>query len=132
MSGNGEISPEMEVLPLWRAVFCLDCEAISNTTHDECPSCKGRSVVSLSRMIGGSLIKEQPRSLEIVLFDITITVGMRQMHAEDLNRVLELLSSLIGRKLERAPASVHIDVAPSAPTIPAGKTLQASESDRAA
>lgn len=85
-------------------------------------------------MLGGSLIKERARSVghrENVLFDITITVGMRQMHAEDLNRVLDLLSSLIGQKLERAPASVHIDVAPTARTINAQKTLP-SESERAA
>lgn len=86
-------------------------------------------------MLGGSLIKERARNVgprEDILFDITITVGMRQLHAEDLNRVLDLLSSLIGQKLERTPASVHIEVAPTARTINAQRTLQAAESERVA
>ena len=116
-------------------MFCLDCEVISKSRHDECPSCKGRSVVSLSRILGGSLIKERAQSLgrrESILYDITVTVGMRHMHAEDLNRVLELLSSLIGQRLERAPASVHLEVAPTARTVAPQRTLQASEPERAA
>jgi hypothetical protein len=44
------------VLPLWNAVFCLDCEVISSSRGDECPACKSRSLVSLSRILGGSLL----------------------------------------------------------------------------
>ncbi len=61
-------------LPLWNAVFCLDCEVISNSRSDECPACNGRSLVSLARMLGGSLFahrQDQPQ--ENVLFDITVT-----------------------------------------------------------
>ena len=43
-------------LPLWNAVFCLDCEVISSSRGDECPACKSRSLVSLARMLGGSLL----------------------------------------------------------------------------
>jgi len=47
---------EAGVLPLWKAVFCLDCEVISDSRGDECPACKGRLLVSLARMLGGSLL----------------------------------------------------------------------------
>lgn len=104
-----------DVVPLCHAVFCVDCESISNAPGDECPSCKGRSLVSLGRMLGGSILGQQSHGLrqcESLSFDITITVGLQQMHAEDLNTALERLSHMVGPRLGRARASVHIDVEP--------------------
>jgi hypothetical protein len=112
--------PEPDVVPLCYAVFCLDCESISNTPRDECPSCKSRSLVSLSRMLGGSILEQQSNRLgqcASLSFDITITVGLQQMHAEDLNTALERLSHMVGPRLGRARASVHIDVEPKVDEI---------------
>jgi hypothetical protein len=62
MSSNGkqvsagtwnELQPD--VVPLGTAVFCLDCEAISNSRGAECKACGSRSLVSLARILGGSL-----------------------------------------------------------------------------
>ena len=106
---------EPDVVPLCYAVFCLDCEAISNTPRDECPSCKGHSLVSLARMLGGSILGQSPNRMgpcASLSFDITITVGLQQMHADDLNTALERLSAMVGPRLGRARASVHIDVEP--------------------
>ena len=105
---------DLDVVPLCHAVFCLDCESISNTPRDECPSCNGHSLVSLARMLGGSILGQQAgiRQCASLSFDITITVGLQQMHAEDLNTALERLSNMVGPRLGRARASVHIDVEP--------------------
>jgi hypothetical protein len=108
--------PEAEVLPLGNAVFCLDCEIISNSRRDECPACKSRSLVSLARMLGGSLLLHEARrsqECEDVLFDITITVELQRMHAKDLNTTLESLTNLIGPRLARGRASFHINVEPT-------------------
>jgi len=107
--------PAPDVVPLCYAVFCLDCESISNTPRDECPSCKSHSLVSLARLLGGSILGQQSDRMAQcanLSFDITITVGLQQMHAEDLNTALERLSNMIGPRLGRARASVHIDVEP--------------------
>ena len=69
-------------LPLWNAVFCLDCEVISNSRRDECPVCNGRSLVSLARILGGSLFahrERQSQEPEHALFDIAITVELQQI-----------------------------------------------------
>src|SRR5579864_8816463 len=90
------------VLPLWNAVFCLDCEVISRSRGDECPMCKSRSLVSLARMLGGSLLAHkayQSHTSETGLFDVTIAVELQQMHAEDLSTTVERLTSVIGPKL---------------------------------
>jgi hypothetical protein len=104
-------------LPLWNAIFCLDCEVISNSRGDECPVCNGRSLVSLARMLGGSLFahreqESQERGNE--LFDITITVELQQMYAKDLTTTLERLTGVIAPKLARDQATFRINVKPSA------------------
>ena len=103
------------VLPLWNAVFCLDCEVISSSRGDECAACKSRSLVSLARMLGGSLLAHRAQQeWESGLFDITITIELQQMHAKDLSTTVERLTSVIGPKLARDRASFHINVKPPA------------------
>ena len=107
---------DAEVLPLWNAVLCLDCEVISSSRGDQCVACKSRSLVSLARMLGGSLLahKAQPfREWESGLFDITITIELQQMRAKDLSTTVERLTGVIGPKLARDRASFHINVKPA-------------------
>jgi hypothetical protein len=101
------------VLPLSNAVFCLDCEVISSSRGDECAACKSRSLVTLARMLEGSLLAhraEQER--ESGLFDITITIELQQMHAKDLSTTVERLTGVLGPKLARDRASFRINVKP--------------------
>jgi hypothetical protein len=101
-------------LPLFNAVFCLDCEVISSSRSDECPVCKGRSLVSLDRMLGGSLLAYRAQQeRERGLFDITITLELQQMHAKDLSTTIERLTGVIGPNLAGDRASFHINVKPS-------------------
>ncbi len=108
------------VLPLWSAVFCLDCEVISSSRGDECAACKSRSLVSLARMLGGSLLAHRAQNFqewESRLFDITITVELQEMHAKDLSTTVERLTSVIGPKLARDRASFHVNVKPAVDKI---------------
>src|SRR5271169_132577 len=103
---------DARVLPLWKAVFCLDCEVISSSRGDECAACKSRSLVSLARMLGGSILAHRAQHFhewESELFDITITIALQQMHAKDLTTTLERLSSVIGPNLVQDRASFHIN-----------------------
>ena len=121
-------------LPLWNAVFCLDCEVISNTRSDECPVCSGRSLVSLARILGGSLFahrEHQSQECEHALFDIRITVELQQMDAKDLTTTLERLSTAIGPKLAREQAMFHIDVKPSPDRLKSQGLLRFPERDAA-
>ena len=107
---------DRDLLPLWNAVFCLDCEVISTSRGDECPACKSRSLVSLERMLGGSLLAhraQQGQEAETGLFDITITVELQQVHARELSTTVERLTGVIGPKLARDRASFHLNVKPA-------------------
>jgi hypothetical protein len=104
------------VLPLWNAVFCLDCEVISSSQGDECPACQSRSLVSLARMLGGSLLAhkaQHSQECESGLFDITIVVELQHVHAKDLTATVERLTGVIGPKLARDRASFYINVKPA-------------------
>jgi len=103
-------------LPLWNAIFCLDCEVISNSRGDECPVCNGRSLVSLARILGGSLFAHRERLSQEsarALFDVTIAVELQQMDARELTATLERLTGVIGPKLAREQAKFHVEVKPS-------------------
>jgi hypothetical protein len=111
---------DARAVPLWNAVFCLDCEVIGSSRGNECPACKSRSLVSLARMLGGSLLAHRAQhshECESTLFDITITVELQQMHAKDLSTAVERLTSVIGPKLARDRASFHINVKPAVDKI---------------
>jgi hypothetical protein len=47
--------PDLVLVALGRAMLCLDCEIISNCKGDECPACRGHSLLSLTKILGGSL-----------------------------------------------------------------------------
>jgi hypothetical protein len=44
----------IDTLPLVNAVLCADCEMISNSRGDSCVVCGSRSLLNLSRILGGS------------------------------------------------------------------------------
>ena len=102
-------------LPLLNAVFCLHCEVISNAQGDECLVCNGRSLVSLARILSGSLFAHRGCDSQgrNEFFDITITVELQQMYAKDLTTMFERLTTVIGPKLARDQATFHINVKPS-------------------
>jgi len=105
---------DLGILPLLNAVFCLDCEVISSSQNDECAACKSRSLVSLARMLGGSLLAYQAhQKRETELFDITITIDLQQMHAKHLSTIVERLTGVIGPNLAQDRASFHINVKPA-------------------
>src|SRR5215475_2868590 len=107
---------EATLLPLWNAVFCLDCELISGDSGGECPACKSRSIVSLSRILGGSLVAhriEKSQESGSGLFDITITVELLQMYAKDLTTVLERITNVIAPQLAQDKGTFHVHVRPT-------------------
>ena len=68
-------------------------------------------------MLGGSLLAHRAQQLqdsESVLFDVTITVELQQIHARDLSTTVERLTSVIGPKIARDRASFHVNVNPTA------------------
>lgn len=112
------IRPRSDVgtVSLKSAMLCVDCESVTSTRGDECPVCGSRAVLSLARMLGGSLLTqraERAATQENTLrFDLDVAIALKQMEAKDLNAVLEVMTSLIGPRLGRGGASFHVSVEP--------------------
>jgi hypothetical protein len=122
------------LLPLWNAVFCLDCEVISSGLGDECAACKSRSLVSLARLLEGSLLAHRAQQLQerdSRLFDITITIELQQLHAKTLSNTVERLTGVIGPKLAQERASLRINVKPAVDKLDLQPSLCFPERDAA-
>ena len=122
------------ILPLWNAVFCLDCEVISSGRDNECAACKSLSLVSLARMLEGSLLAHRAQHLqgrEGGLFEITFTIELRQMPANTLSTTVEMLTSVIGPRLVLDRASFHINVKPAGNKLDLQPSLCFPERDAA-
>jgi hypothetical protein len=50
---------------------------------------------------------------DIVLFNLEITIDLKQIETKDLNTAVEVITSLIGPSLGRGRASFHINVEPA-------------------
>ena len=108
--------PEASLVPVWNAIFCFDCEVISTNSGDECPACQGRSVVSLARILGGSLVAhrmQKAQDSENRLFNVAITVELLQMHGKDLSTVVERITNVIAPQLEGERGTLHVRVSPT-------------------
>ncbi len=108
MSTGREVSEEMKVVPLQQAVLCVNCETVNNSPHDSCKVCGSRSLVSLHRMLGGTLGGNDDHSGELIKYNLELTVKVHEISAADLNRAIEALSRLaeVGKELQ----ALHVNV----------------------
>jgi hypothetical protein len=101
MSTTGrEVEQEMSVVPLQHAVFCVNCETVSNSPHDVCRVCGSRSLVSLFRMLG--TLRGKCQSPELVKYNIELSVRVSEVSASDLNHAIDALTRLaeVGKDLQ--------------------------------
>jgi putative methionine-R-sulfoxide reductase with GAF domain len=59
----GETFKDTHFVPLQSATFCVQCELICSNNRTYCIACGSRSLLSLSRVLGGSLLHQQTAHL---------------------------------------------------------------------
>jgi len=59
----GDKFKDTHFVPLQSATFCVQCELISSNSRPYCIACGSRSLLSLSRVLGGSLRQQQTAHL---------------------------------------------------------------------
>lgn len=63
-------------LPVSIAVLCVDCERITVSFHDACPTCGGRSLLNIAQILGGTLSDDRIRPIgETGAIDSHLTVA---------------------------------------------------------
>jgi len=100
-------------VPLKGAVLCLDCECITNGRIDLCPVCGSQSLLNIGQMLGGSpLPSAQASSTDIMRFDLTFTIELKQMVPRDVNTAIERITRMIEPRLGQRGACFHVRVEP--------------------
>ena len=56
---------ELSSVPLLEAVLCADCEIISNSAGERCEICGSHSLLSLGRVLGGSVEGERATLVQV-------------------------------------------------------------------
>lgn len=55
MDARPTVDPVLNTIPLLNAVLCADCEIITESAGDVCLVCGSHSLLSLGRILGGSV-----------------------------------------------------------------------------
>jgi hypothetical protein len=59
----GSTFRDINFVPLQTATFCVQCELISSNSRPYCLACGSQTLLSLSRVLGGSMLREQTAHL---------------------------------------------------------------------
>jgi len=112
MNPEAHAEEGLSAVPLHSAVFCVDCETVSNSQHDACSVCGSHSLISLFRMLGGTLRNPKPQATgdraKTAKYNVELIVKVHEIPANELNRAIESISRLaeVCGDLE----SLHINV----------------------
>ena len=112
-----ELRRKSDTVALTSAVLCVDCESVSTSHSDECAVCGSRSLLSLAKMLGGSLLahrakRREPQENGLMQFDVQVSIELKRVEPRELNTAVEGIAFLIGPTLGRGRASFHINVEP--------------------
>jgi GAF domain-containing protein len=109
---------EAHFVGLQTAVFCVACELISENNTPHCLACGSQAVISLSRVLGGSLRRQQTAhliadaELDRLVHDLLRTVPLSETPVVETHLPVSFASLAPGR------SHVRRSVEPTAPVVP--------------
>jgi hypothetical protein len=88
----------LSAVPLLNAVFCVDCETISNSLHDACTVCGSHSLINLFRMVGGTLRSQKTQlaggGAKTAKYNLELTAKVHEIPATELSLIIESMTRL--------------------------------------
>ena len=97
----------LNAVVLQHAVLCADCDVVSDSPHDVCMVCGSRSLINISRILGGKMPENRAQLLKREPQEINREVVL---HVRNHNRVRRRLSA---RPPSRYTVTVHKPGPPS-------------------
>ena len=97
----------LSAIPLPNAVYCVNCDLITNSPHDSCGVCGSHSVIGVSRMWQLTLAEAPTKGAR---FKVSFTADVREISANGLNESTKLISRLA--ELGGDVKALHIQVDP--------------------
>lgn len=98
MNTAADTEKSLKAVPLVNAVFCVDCETITNSSHDVCTVCGSHSLINLFRMVGGTL-RNQKKQLDgagtkTAKYNLELTARVREIPAVELSLIIDSMTRL--------------------------------------
>jgi hypothetical protein len=85
----------LSAVPLCNAVYCANCEVITNSPHDTCNVCGSHSVAGLSRMLAGGWRRTvSQRTAKTAKFKLSLIAEVLEIPADGLNETVTLITRL--------------------------------------
>jgi GAF domain-containing protein len=110
---------DLQFLSLPTAIFCVNCELISENNTSACLACGSQAVLNLSRVLGGSLRGQRTAhliadaELDLLVRDLLRTVPAPQVLPEDRSPVSDLVpvrSHVLAMASTPASAGFHAEI----------------------
>jgi hypothetical protein len=98
-------SSSLNAVPLMAAVYCVNCDLISNSSHDECKVCGSHSVISVARLWQ---LTSAPTPIKAAKYKISFTADVREIPANGLCESTKLIGRLA--ELGGNVKSLHMQV----------------------
>ena len=96
MNSGAQTEEGVSAVPLAHAVFCVDCESISNSPHDACTICGSHSLIGLFRLLGATLRGQKAPSEggKTATYNLELTVKMHEIPVNELSHAMQSISRL--------------------------------------
>ncbi len=109
MNGRSRAEEGSATVPLANAAFCVNCENISSSPHDACNVCGSRSLISLFRVLGGTLRGQRSSvAADHPKYSLQLVANVHEIAAAELNLLIELLARLA--EVAGTVESLHLNV----------------------
>jgi len=99
----------ISAIPLLNAVYCVNCDLITNSRHDYCGVCGSHSVIAVSRMWQLTLTEAPTRTAK---YKVSFTAEVQGIPANELSESTKLIGRLA--ELGGDVRELHIEVEPVA------------------
>ncbi len=120
----------LSAISLVNAVYCADCDLITNSPHDACGVCGSHSVIGVSRMWQ---LTPAEVSTEAARYKVSFTADVREIPAHGLSESTKLISRLSELGGDVKVLHIRVDPAFTSDAIPSdAKVEMAKPVDRTA
>ena len=98
MNTAADTGKGLSAVPLLNAVFCADCETITNSPHDACTVCGSHSLINLFRMVGGALRSQKSQlagdGAKTAKYNLELIAKVRELPATEMSLIIESMTRL--------------------------------------
>ena len=103
----------INAIPLLKAVYCANCDLITNSPHDDCSVCGSHSVIAVARMWQLVVTEARPK---VAKYRVSVAAEIHEIPANELSESTKLISRLA--ELGGEVRGLHIQVDAVSDAVP--------------